>query len=146
MQISVSRSIQYLKGQITFREPKSQKSRRLVALSPSTCVVLREHRAAQECLRESLKLPPIADSEAVFSRWDGTPFLPDSITHAWMRLVRKCELIGIRLHDARHTHATLMLKQGRTPKDSSGTPRSFQYQYHARHLLKRHAWATASGS
>ena len=42
--------------------------------------------------------------------------LPDSITHAWIKLVRKCGLNGIRLHDARHTHATIMLKQGVHPK------------------------------
>ncbi|OGO07803.1 MAG: integrase [Chloroflexi bacterium RBG_13_57_8] len=33
-----------------------------------------------------------------------------------MRLVRRSGLSGIRLHDARHTHASLMLKQGIHPK------------------------------
>jgi integrase len=38
------------------------------------------------------------------------------ITHAWHRLAIRCGLKGIRLHDARHTHASLMLKQGIHPK------------------------------
>jgi hypothetical protein len=33
-----------------------------------------------------------------------------------VKLVRKCGLKGIRLYDARHTHATIMLKQGVHPK------------------------------
>jgi len=79
-------------------------------------LVLEEHRKAQEKMRESLQLPPISDNDLVFSHWDGRPLLPDSITHAWVKLVRKCGLKGIRLHDARHTHATIMLKQGVHPK------------------------------
>ena len=66
--------------------------------------------------RLSLNLPPINESDLVFSHWDGSPMLPDSITLAWIKLTRKCGLEGIRLHDARHTHATLMLKQGIHPK------------------------------
>jgi len=67
-------------------------------------------------MRESLQLPPISENDLVFSHWDGSPLLPDSITHAWSKLTRKCGLKGIRLHDARHTHATIMLKQGVHPK------------------------------
>jgi len=119
MQISVSRTMQYLTGvenHVTFKEPKSKKSRRLIALSPSTVLVLEEHREAQERMRESLQLPPMTENDLIFSHWDGSPLLPDSITHAWVKLVRKCGLKGIRLHDARHTHATIMLKQGVHPK------------------------------
>jgi len=46
----------------------------------------------------------------------GKPLLPDSITQAWRKLARRTGLKGIRLHDARHTHASLMLKQGIHPK------------------------------
>jgi integrase len=119
MQISVSRTMQYLNGvenHVTFKEPKSKKSRRLIALSPSTVFVLEEHGKAQDRMRESLQLQPITENDLVFSHWDGSPLLPDSITHAWVKLVRKCGLRGIRLHDARHTHATIMLKQGVHPK------------------------------
>lgn len=119
MQISVSRTMQYLNGvknHITFKEPKSKNSRRLIALSPSTVLVLEEHRKAQDAMSILLELPPTNDNDLIFSHWDGSPLLPDSITHAWIKLVRKCGLKGIRLHDARHTHATIMLKQGVHPK------------------------------
>ena len=37
-------------------------------------------------------------------------------SHNWIKLVRRIGLAGIRLHDARHSHASLMLKQGVHPK------------------------------
>ena len=55
--------------------------------------------------------PPNDDDDA-----KGRPLLPDTVTHAWIKLVRRTGLKGIRLHDARHTHASLMLKQGVHPK------------------------------
>jgi len=115
-QVSISRTIHQLhNGQIIYGEPKTAKSRRMIALSPSTTIVLREHREAQQKLRESLSLP-FTDDDLVFCQYDGKPYLPDSITHSWHKLALRCGLKGIRLDDARHTHASLMLKQGIHPK------------------------------
>ena len=55
----------------------------------------------------------------VFSRLDGTPLPPITVNHAFiriMRIMRKAGLSSIRTHDLRHTHATLMMKQGVNPK------------------------------
>jgi integrase len=59
---------------------------------------------------------PLTNDDLVFSHIDGTPLLPDTITHVWIKLVRRTGLKNIRLHDARHSHASLMLKQGIHPK------------------------------
>ncbi|RPI50022.1 MAG: site-specific integrase [Deltaproteobacteria bacterium] len=59
---------------------------------------------------------PLSESELVFCHYDGRPLLPNTVTHAWIKLVRHCGLHGIRLHDVRHTHASLLLKQGIHPK------------------------------
>jgi len=91
------------------------KGRRLVALSPSTIAVFREHRIQQEQLKQSLGTT-LADDDLVFCQPDGKLLLPDSITHAWRKLASRTGLKGVRLHDARHTHASLMLKQGIHPK------------------------------
>jgi integrase len=115
-QIYVTRSLHQLKdGSFVYRQPKSDKSRRMIALTPSTALVLREHKENQS----SIKLMQgvlLKDEDLVFSQPDGSPYRPDTITHAWIKLARRVGLKGIRLHDARHSHASLMLKQGIHPK------------------------------
>jgi integrase len=131
-QVSVNRSLHHLRtGEVVFRQPKTERSRRMIALSPSACLVLRQHRDNEEALKEALKKSlkddglidneealkeSLNDDDLVFSHADGSPVLPDTVTRAWIRLVRRCGLTGIRLHDCRHTHASLMLKQGVHPK------------------------------
>ncbi len=67
-------------------------------------------------LRQSLDYPPLSEENMVFSHYDGSLLLPNTVTHAWIKLTRKCGLAGVRLHDSRHTHASLLLKQGVHPK------------------------------
>lgn len=117
LQISVSRTLHQIRGgQTIIRQPKTEKSRRVVALTPSTADLLSEHHESQNRLRESLGYPKLTDDDLVFCQYDGKPLLPNTITHNWIKLVRRSGLKGIRLHDARHTHASLMLKQGVHPK------------------------------
>ena len=66
-------------------------------------------------LRQSLGMT-LSDSDLIFSHFDGKPLLPNTVNHNWIKLMRRIGLEGIRLHDARHSHASLMLKQGVHPK------------------------------
>ena len=59
---------------------------------------------------------PLKDDDLVFSHLKGKPLLPNTVTHAWIKLVRQTGLKPIKLHDAKHTHASIMLKQGIHPK------------------------------
>ena len=59
---------------------------------------------------------PLTDDDLVFSTLEGKPLRPDTVTRAWGTLAAHCGLKVIRLHDARHTHASLMLKQVIHPK------------------------------
>ena len=70
---------------------------------------------AQKALR-LLQGMPFEPEDLLFSREDGSPFRPNAVTSAWLRLAKRAGLRDIRLHDARHTHASLMLKQGIHPK------------------------------
>jgi integrase len=115
-QLSVIRSLHHLRnGTTVFRQPKTAKGRRTVALPPSAVLVLKEHRQKQE-LERAMIGKPLTDEDLVFAHLDGGPLLPDTITHAWIKIVRRTGLKNIRLHDARHSHASLMLKQGIHPK------------------------------
>ena len=115
--LSVSRSLHMPKGAKTpiFEEPKNQASRRLVDLDPTTIGMLRRHQEHQQAHYESLDQVWMEEG-MVFCRADGSPMLPNTVTHAFIKLVRKVGQDGVRLHDLRHTHATLMLKAGIHPK------------------------------
>jgi integrase len=115
-QVSVNRSLHHLKdGSFVFQQPKTEKSRRLVALPPSAAIVLRQHRDTQRVQRLMMD-QPVSDADLVFAHLDGSPLLPLTVTHAWKRLAKQAGFPHIRLHDARHSHATLMLAQGVHPK------------------------------
>ncbi len=117
LQVSVNKSLHQLRGgQFIIRQPKTEKSRRLLALTPSNATLLKEYQESQNRMRESLGCPKFTEDDLVFCHYDGKPFLPNTITHNWIKIVRRSGLKGIRLHDARHTHASLMLKQGVHPK------------------------------
>jgi integrase len=117
LQCSVNRSLHQIKGgKIVFRQPKTEKSRRLIALSPSLARLLHDYHTSQDILKESLDYPKLKEDDLVFCHYDGKPFLPNTVSHNWEKLVRKAGIGNFRLHDARHTHASLMLKQGIHPK------------------------------
>lgn len=102
-------------GKTVFLEPKTAKGRRSVSLSPATVLSLRDHREQQEMLRDMLGAP-LSEDDFVFSQPDGSPLKPDTVSHVFKDIARKAGLEGVRLHDLRHTHATLMLQQGVHPK------------------------------
>ncbi|MDP2932071.1 MAG: site-specific integrase, partial [Chloroflexota bacterium] len=98
-----------------FSEPKTKRSRRLVDLSPSLALLLREHRANQE-LEKKLLGHMLMTDDLVFCYPDGTPLPPNSVTKAFHKLAKSLGMSRMRLHDLRHTHATIMLSQGVHPK------------------------------
>jgi len=102
-------------GEIVFRQPKSAKGNRTISLSPSTLDLLKAYQEKQKA--KALMLgKSLTDNDLVFSHIDGSPLLPGTLSHAWDKAVRHAGLRIIRLHDARHTHASYMLKQGIHPK------------------------------
>lgn len=114
-QIYVNRSLHQLKdGSYVFTQPKTAKSRRTIALPPSAFMVLDAYRKAKEVEYKMLGTE-LKDSDLVFSML-GKPLRPNSVSRAWGNLAVRAGVKRIRLHDARHTHASLMLKQGIHPK------------------------------
>jgi integrase len=114
--LSVVQTLQQLRnGEYIFREPKSKRGRRQIALSPSLAILLWDHRLKQEHIRKFLGRP-LASTDLVFSHPDGRPFRPNSVTRALQVIAESVGLKGARLHDLRHAHATIMLQQGIHPK------------------------------
>lgn len=101
--------------EIAFSEPKTVKGKRTVALDPMTVAVLREHRKAQ--LEERMAIGAnYREMGLCFTDLDGGPLRPDSFSKRFDRHVRDSGLPKIRLHDLRHTHASLALQAGIHPK------------------------------
>lgn len=98
-----------------FGEPKSRRSRRVVALDATTLDALQRHRRTQ--LEERMALgPAYPDQDLVFTRADGRPYEPDEFSREFDRKQRRLGVPRIRLHDLRHTWATLALQSGIHPK------------------------------
>ena len=112
--ISVVRSVHQIRGVgMEFNQPKTTRSRRQVALSPTAVLALRDHWLQQQALDAELGSPT---SDLVFHRIDGSPLRPDAVTRACAKWAREAGLPALRLHDLRHTHATLMMELGINPK------------------------------
>jgi integrase len=56
------------------------------------------------------------DGDLVFARPDGRWLDPDAVGHRFAYFVRKLTVKPIRLHDLRHTHASIALAVGVHPK------------------------------
>ena len=112
----VSRSLHQLRTrEIVIRPPKSKQGLRTVDLPLSAALLLQDYKDKQAAQRAMLGIQ-LNENDLIFSDLEGKAFLPNTVTHAWIKLVRRAGLRGVRLHDARHTHASLMLKQGVHPK------------------------------
>jgi len=115
-QISVSRGLHHLQdNSYVFTQPKSARSRRTIALSPSAVMMLQRYYEKKRMDATMLDIN-VTDDSLAFSNWDGKPLRPDTVTRAWQNIAIRAGIKVIRLHDARHTHASLMLKQGIHPK------------------------------
>ena len=96
------------------KETKSGKGR-AVDLPALVAVELRAHRIRQAETLLQLGVPLSGDHHVV-ARADGKPLQPRSLTHAFIKFIRRQGLQRIRLHDLRHSHATHMLIAGVHPK------------------------------
>ncbi len=92
-------------------EPKTATGARTVSLDVDTCAVLRAHRARQAAERLAWG-PAWSDSGRVFTREDGAGVHPEYVSRHFAALARAAGLPPIRLHDLRHTAASLALAAG----------------------------------
>ncbi len=114
--LSVNRTVSRVKGKgIIISDPKTPFSRRCVALPFEANKLLSSLKSKQTEQAESLGIGWI-ESAYVFPDSDGMPLSPDTASHAFARTVKRLGLPQVRFHDLRHTHATIMLKQGVHPK------------------------------
>lgn len=100
---------------VSVSTPKTKRGQRSVALDPRTVAVLREHRKRQ--IEERLAAgPAYAPGELVFTTEDGSPVHPDRLSKMFEQYATAAGVPAIRLHDVRHTYASVALAAGVHPK------------------------------
>jgi integrase len=111
----VRQTVEQTREGLDFKEPKTAKSRRLVALPPLTVETMRRHRTEQVQAR-LLAGASYTDQGLVFSAPDGSIWKPGSFTSAFVAFANSAGFSGLRFHDLRHSHATQLLRQDVHPK------------------------------
>jgi integrase len=113
--LKVRRALQALKGGIKFVEPKSARSRRVIALPSIAVQALRRHRAwqSQERLLAGSRWQ---DQGLIFTSTIGTPIHPRNLVRHFHGVLEAAGLPRKRFHDLRHTCASLLLVQGVQPR------------------------------
>ena len=101
-----------------FSEPKTTKSRRVIPLTEEGVIVLQQHRLLQQHNREEReeKKQNYSDQGLVFCRLDGVPFYPETLNFYLEKALTRAGLPKFRMHDMRHTFASLMVAQGTSIK------------------------------
>jgi len=103
------------KDDLVLAEPKTERSRRSVALDARTVQALRDHRRRQ--LEERMAAGSAwQDLGLVFAREDGSLFRPATFTRTLQRVAREASVPVIGPHGLRHTWATLALRAGVNPR------------------------------
>jgi integrase len=110
--LRVRQALQRQKGKgLVIVEPKSAAGKRTVTLPRPLLDALRQHRTAQ--LEERLAAANVwQDHGLVFAQPNGRPLDPRSDHRAWRALLTAAGVRPTKLHDARHTAATVMLTMG----------------------------------
>ena len=109
--ISISRT-RVESGTVHVSTPKTPAARRVLAITPDIVTRLAILKNAHESAAETLGGWA---SDLVATDLDGREILPRTFTRRFQQIARDAGLPVIRLHDARHTHATILFDHGVPP-------------------------------
>jgi integrase len=95
------RTAKRVRYELRFKEPKTKRSRRTVALPPFVADRLRRHRPeqAQRLMAAGFGRP---DRDTLVFERDGEPWNPNTFGTAFARIASEANLPKVRLHDLRH--------------------------------------------
>jgi integrase len=100
-----------IQGGLILKPPKSRQSKRTIPIPPELVAALRAHREVQE-LEKMMAGGAYTDRGFVFAELDGSPIDPAVDRDEWVAILQAAGVPHARVHDGRHTAATLLLAQG----------------------------------
>jgi integrase len=109
--LEVRNQVQKIEGKLQLTGLKTDRSRRFVALTSGSLQSLKQHREIVESMKKVCG-STWQENDFVFPHLDGSAHPATLDYNAWKRCLRLCSIKTRRLHDARHTAATLMYAQG----------------------------------
>ena len=109
--LRIERTLSEIGGRLIWGAPKTSNGCRTIALDAETVTLLRSHRARQSAERLALG-EGYRDAGLVFCREDGGPIWPGTVSAQFHALSTRAGLPTIRLHDLRHSAASLALAGG----------------------------------
>lgn len=108
--LSVRQTLISVAYELTITTPKSH-SARVIDLDPETVEVLQRHRK-QQLEEHAAAGGQLAAQSLIFGKPNGDTIHPDVISQTFDKRVGRAGVRRIRLHDLRHTHATIGLRAG----------------------------------
>lgn len=101
--IHVRRNVTVVRGKLIVSEPKTPKSRRAIPMLQPLADFLAQLRA-------------VARHPFVFARDDGGPLTPSYVEKEFKRVAVCIGMPDLKLHELRHTYATILLQEGVPPR------------------------------
>ena len=108
--LTVKGQVQKVDGKYQFVHLKTARSYRTIYMTDETIKALKFHQSLVEKM-ESQSVDRWPDIHLVFPKSDGSPRSPKTDYDEWHKALKLCGIAPRRLHDARHTAATLMYSQ-----------------------------------
>lgn len=102
-------------GEWVWKEPKTRRSRRQIALAAPLVEVLKRHRERQGIERRNAG-SGWQECDLVFCNSAGGPLFARNLVRSFGLVLEKAAISHIRFHDLRHTAATLLLSARVNPK------------------------------
>ena len=110
----VKRELVKIKGGTIFQSPKTKHSNRLIPFNETLKSILISHKERQDELIKKIK--GYKRQDLIFARETGNHYYPDSLRKILHRILKKAGVGIVRVHDLRHTCATILMLAGVHPK------------------------------
>lgn len=112
-QLFVRQTWNYIQARGCYADtPKNRSSERPLRISRTAVCILLEYKAWQDQQRSLMGDAWMDRDGRIFTRDDGQPMFPDSITQWFHKFVQRHGLPDVHIHSLRHTYASLMIADG----------------------------------